>query len=73
MYREGALACRRLVRECSGSGLLRQFRAEDLDSFDDRRRREQVGRLCHQRLRNRSIEMGLPPSFILEGVKDAER
>src|SRR4029077_3598618 len=57
----------------SGSGRLRQFRAEHLDPFNDRRRRKQVRRLRHQRLRDGPVEMGLPPGFIREGVEDAKR
>src|SRR2546427_3804795 len=56
-----------------GSSRLGQFGAEHVDSFDDGRRGEQGGRLRDQCLRNRSIEMGLPPRFVGERVEDTER
>ena len=61
------------LEEHVGSRRLRKLRAEDFDPFDDRRRREQVRRLCHQRLRDRSIEVSLSPGFVSEGVEDAKR
>src|SRR5262245_9032705 len=61
------------ARRCSGSGRLRQFGAEHLDPFDDRRRRQQVRRLRHQRLRNRPVEVGLTSGLIRERVEHAER
>ena len=52
-------------------GLFRELGAEHVHALDRRRRREQVRRLRHERLRDRPVQMRLPPRLVPNASKIA--
>src|SRR5262245_58183113 len=60
------------VPTCCGQSC-RKLGAEHLDLLDHRRRRQQVRRLRHERLGDRTVQMILAVPLVLERVEDRER
>jgi hypothetical protein len=48
------------------------LRSEHVELLDDRRARQEMGRLCHQRLRDRAGQVGLAGGIVGEGVEDGK-